>query len=277
MKMNEQIKMNNDPKFMPMDVTPQMAKDWIEKCNLINRPVRSSHVKHLARQMELGRWSNETPQPIVFTIDGILLDGQHRLLALIMANKVVRFQVATVKNDSVFRYLDQGANRSNSDITGLHSSICGPIQYLLRCMNVQKPTPADIEEYLNTPLMTNAKIAHEVIKPKHRNFKSMPFRASFCIAAGSGLVDPEECAKAFLDLGSLNVENFTPMMKDIYQQFDYGFPKQDGRSLNNEFFMRGMFLFLNIDDKRRTNVRIYDSFRKKAKHITTKLMREWKS
>lgn len=274
--MNKQTNVGNDPKFMAMDVTPDMAKDWLAKCNLINRPVRSAHVKHLARQMELGRWSNETPQPIVFTRDGLLLDGQHRLLALVMSNQVVRFQVATVKNKEVFKYLDQGANRSNSDITGLHSSICGPIQYLLRCMGVQKPTPSDIDEYSNSPLMANAKYVHEVIKPKYSNFKSMPFRASYCIAASSGLVDPEKCSKAFIDLGALNVENFTPLMKDIYQQFDYGFPKQDGRSLNNEFFMRGMYVFLNLG-KEKKNVRVYESFRKKAKHITTKLMREWKS
>jgi hypothetical protein len=46
-------------------VTPAHAEKWLEM-NTGNRRIRPSHVRHLAKQMEMGRWML-SPEPIVFS------------------------------------------------------------------------------------------------------------------------------------------------------------------------------------------------------------------
>ena len=106
-------------------VTPAHAEKWLEM-NTGNRRIRPSHVRHLARQMEQGRWML-SPEPIVFS-PRRLLDGQHRLSAILMSGCTIEASVALVQNEDVFRVLDQGVNRNNSDLTGIPSPVLQPLQ-----------------------------------------------------------------------------------------------------------------------------------------------------
>lgn len=255
-------------------ITPTDAEKLLTN-NPDNRRLRPSHIEHLKDQMLQGRWML-SPEPIIFSKSGKLIDGQHRLNALIRAGMELKFVRAVVDNEEVFKVLDQGVNRSNSDITGLHPSIVGPMQYLLRCTGIKKPVAADIEQYMDSPLLKYAKFIHEDINPRDRRFKSMPFRASFCIAVGSGKADFDKCVEVYQDLASLNFSKFNNMMTEIFHQFDEGFYKQDGRSFTNEFFIRGMYLFMNVKSNKKS-IRIYDNFRKEVALISRALMSEWKA
>lgn len=68
-----------------MTITPAMAMDWLEKVNNRNRPVSQSHVNVLARDMKDGKWGI-SHEGIAFDPNGILLDGQHRLWAIVEAD-----------------------------------------------------------------------------------------------------------------------------------------------------------------------------------------------
>lgn len=65
-------------------VTPILAKAWLEQ-NKSNRSLRPQRVNQYARDMKAGKW-NLTGQGITFAEDGSLLDGQHRLNAIVVAN-----------------------------------------------------------------------------------------------------------------------------------------------------------------------------------------------
>lgn len=69
-------------------VTPAMATKWLEEGNTHNRKVRDSVVMRYAADMKAGRWK-QTHQGIAFNGDGTLLDGQHRLFAIIEADTEV--------------------------------------------------------------------------------------------------------------------------------------------------------------------------------------------
>lgn len=62
-------------------VTPEMAQVWLDNARL-NRSISKSHVQALRSEMAAGRWVPEQA-PIRFDSDGLLWDGQHRLMALI--------------------------------------------------------------------------------------------------------------------------------------------------------------------------------------------------
>ncbi|MEX5590866.1 hypothetical protein, partial [Pseudomonas urmiensis] len=72
-------------------VTPDMARKYLE-CNNGSRPVRKQWVAELARRIRDGEW-RQTHQGIAFDSDGNVLDGQHRLMAIVLANLPVSIMV----------------------------------------------------------------------------------------------------------------------------------------------------------------------------------------
>jgi len=81
-----------DPFNEYMDVTPEMAGRWLEEANTNNRVVRQAYVEFLARQMKAGQW-HTTHEGIAFDVNGVLLDGQHRLWAIFESGTTIRLLV----------------------------------------------------------------------------------------------------------------------------------------------------------------------------------------
>lgn len=92
-------------------VTPEMAKEYL-KLNTSNRTLRTSKVRAYARDMLNGTWQL-TGQGITISKDGVLLDGQHRLEAIVLANKPIDMLVVT-EADNTYMY-DCGLKRSYGD------------------------------------------------------------------------------------------------------------------------------------------------------------------
>ena len=99
-------------------ITPEMAADWLERWNLLNRPVTQSNVDKITRIITEGRWLL-TGDAITFS-DQRLIQGQHRLLAIIAAGIPVRSLVIWGVEDCVFDVLDQGKRRTVSDVLASH-------------------------------------------------------------------------------------------------------------------------------------------------------------
>ena len=98
-------------KFEIITVTPEMAQEWL-KHNPNNRNIRYATVKSYALQMIAGDW-DITGQAISFDTEGKLIDGQHRLSAVILAKKPVKMLVATGLRRT-FNY-DNGRQRQATD------------------------------------------------------------------------------------------------------------------------------------------------------------------
>lgn len=88
-----------------MTVTPTIASSWLSK-NDKNRRVAQHHVRKLAGEITAGRWSLNG-QSISFDENGRLLDGQHRLNAIILAGIPVQTMVVTgVTDPEAFKTYD---------------------------------------------------------------------------------------------------------------------------------------------------------------------------
>lgn len=97
-------------------ITPKQAEHYLGT-NTANRPVRKWWVHHLSRIISEGRW-RLTHNGIAFNCDGTLLDGQHRLMAIVEAGKPVKMNVTVgLPRDSVFA-IDQGVQRTITDVGG---------------------------------------------------------------------------------------------------------------------------------------------------------------
>jgi len=97
-------------------ITPAIAKAMLSK-NARNRPLSPTLIRKYAGEMKAGRW-NTNGQGIIFSPDGDLLDGQHRLQALIEAGvSVEMFVVRGVPMDR-FETMDSGRARTTGDVLG---------------------------------------------------------------------------------------------------------------------------------------------------------------
>ena len=73
-------------------ITPEMAKEMLNKNMLNNRRLNHDIINRYARIMKAGGW-NLTHQGIAFDDRGELIDGQHRLNAIVAANVPVKMMV----------------------------------------------------------------------------------------------------------------------------------------------------------------------------------------
>jgi len=94
-------------------ITPQIAKLLLER-NTLNRPLKKNNVKKLAKAMLANEW-NYDGTPLSFDKYGTLLNGQHRLFAIINSGKSLVFKVTTGLLTSMFATMDSGNNRTLSD------------------------------------------------------------------------------------------------------------------------------------------------------------------
>jgi hypothetical protein len=101
---------SSDPHNVVLDITPSMAARWLEG-NTHNRPITQGHVERLAREMKAGRW-RMTHQGIAFSPNGRLLDGQHRLWAVVMADVTVPMRVFFNEPGENIECFDGGLVRS---------------------------------------------------------------------------------------------------------------------------------------------------------------------
>jgi len=116
--MIERFFQRNDPYSVVLDVTPELAATWLSECNTHNRKLVDAHVDRLARDMKAGRW-RLTHQGIAFSTNRVLLDGQHRLWAVILSETTVRMRVFFNEPAESLHAIDVVQGRSNDQIITL--------------------------------------------------------------------------------------------------------------------------------------------------------------
>ncbi len=105
------------------DVTPTMAMDWMttpaptfeDGSQLKQRALRPPHVEWLAGQILNGDFET-THQGIALSREGFVLDGQHRLQAIIDTGRTVRLQVTYNVPKRLFDRFDVGKKRTPGDV-----------------------------------------------------------------------------------------------------------------------------------------------------------------
>lgn len=108
------------PRIKLKEITPVLAAKWLER-NTVNRPMSQGLVRKYAADMERGRW-DINGETIKLSINGELLDGQHRLRACIVADKPFKSMVAMDLPATAIKSVDIGRNRSFSDRLALEGT-----------------------------------------------------------------------------------------------------------------------------------------------------------
>lgn len=100
-----------------VDVTPKLAREWLGY-NTHNRRLRDRVVNAYAADMKAGAWQ-WNGESVKFAKDGTLLDGQHRLAAITLAEVTLRMLVVRGLPNETQDTVDGGAKRKFSDVLQL--------------------------------------------------------------------------------------------------------------------------------------------------------------
>lgn len=103
--------------FPSISITPAIAKELLE-LNTDNRPVKERTVLLYSEEMKAGNWKFNGDS-IRFSKAGRLIDGQHRLMAIIKSGTTQIFNVQTGLDDDSFAVIDIGKNRSAGDVLAM--------------------------------------------------------------------------------------------------------------------------------------------------------------
>ncbi len=102
-------------------ITPELAADLLSR-NMKNRPVSQQRVRKYMAAMVAGKWLLNG-EAIKISIDGRLIDGQHRLKAIIQANRTVRMMVVRGLSNDVIPTLDTGKVRTAGDVLAISGGV----------------------------------------------------------------------------------------------------------------------------------------------------------
>jgi len=125
------VRADDETYFDVMDIDPTTAAAFLDK-NTDNRPIGQNRVEAFARVMKNGGWKVNN-QAIGFDVDGNLIDGQHRLWAIVESGITVRISVAYNVAKDAIKTIDRGATRSIAEVLRRDGVIPGPKRVTAWC------------------------------------------------------------------------------------------------------------------------------------------------
>lgn len=118
------------PSVEIVTITPQMAHEWLkadmEHPNRHNRTLKETTVHAYARDMQGNNWLI-SDSAICFDTEGVLINGQHRLHACVLADAPFQTVVMRGMARDSQEVMDQGTIRRPADILGLRGHTSTPI------------------------------------------------------------------------------------------------------------------------------------------------------
>lgn len=107
----------HDLQFTVELITPDYAKELLAD-NDHNRKVSGANVTTIAQALTNKEWK-VSGQTIVISKNGTLMDGQHRLLAVMQTGISMEHCIVRGVEDEVFKVIDIGKNRSGADVLSI--------------------------------------------------------------------------------------------------------------------------------------------------------------
>lgn len=108
-----------DTVLLQVRVDPELALDWLTSRNTTNRKIRKSAVTRYGRDMTAHQWISELVDPIHFSVDGVNMNGQHRLTSIVESGETIVLWVQVGCKREWQVALDCGMPRSQVDVERL--------------------------------------------------------------------------------------------------------------------------------------------------------------
>jgi hypothetical protein len=205
-----------------IDVTPEKAADIIARHNWDNRKVKKSVVAKYAKIMADGDWKF-SPETISIARSGRMLNGQHRMLAVVESGVTCRFIFAIGFDEDVFEVLDRGAMRTRADALSIDKKLSECATLLCRVSGSDlSSTITDADVYRAAMLIKDCHDELMVYCNTYvRLFSSAPFRLA-AVARIMGGYDRDYCMTLYRNLVLSHTEVLPPVGHAIMRAANRG-------------------------------------------------------
>lgn len=242
-------------------IGPTLASRLMEN-NICNRDFRPGWAKDIARQMKLGRW-RASPEPIVITTRGRVVNGQHRLWAVVDTGTTQEFTITVIPDEQfteIFEILDQGASRSNADVLREDARDITPLNFLLRVAGIKTVKHQDLRPFIDSDLGRIIKKINER-KATGKIWKHNLFKAAMAVSILDGVLSEEEAFGIYDNLITSTITSWPHVFGLLYMQLTDGSIQlnSSGRSVKNDWFIRTMFALKNRNRRDLKMIRIYNN------------------
>lgn len=235
-------------------ITPEIAATYLQH-NYGNRSIRRSAVKTLAEAITRGEW-RITHQGVAFSDKGRLIDGQHRLSAIVASGRSVQMMVSRGVPDDSFLVLDQHIKRTYADVLEVPRHIAEVSVFAANIIHGTRITSAQVREWIDV-------VGHEAdainefcpARVKFLTNVGMRLAAVICILNGSSR---EYVHSTYRSLALGRAAELPPAGQSLIQQVITGVAggktgRGGGRAASLDALMRGRIVF---DESRKDTKRI---------------------
>lgn len=145
-----------------VEVTPEIANQWLQKYNTVNRAIQKAHIQRIARDIKNGNWGLNA-EPIAFHGNPLdpeagpvrLLNGQHRLMGCVMAKTPLEIQISVNVPEEAYATYDNHAKRHKKVQEGDNRVVrsAGVLQWRedngLNLNHKQRPTATELDQTID--------------------------------------------------------------------------------------------------------------------------------
>jgi hypothetical protein len=234
------------------NVSPQLATELL-KTNSINRTLRRGVVKKYALSMRSGNWQL-SPDPICVDSKGILLNGQHRLHAVIEAAKTIPMLLMNGIKRETFAVMDRGAPRNFSDALGIDRKLAEVARLYASIFSMTNIGASAIPDYMVKEAAELLQDTHDLLpRSTTKVFRSAPFRLAACCRM---LLDPScegYVVGQYIALCHADFDSMTPATKAVAAAVMSGRLSACGGDHQRSLFARAWVMF---DQSKQNNAKV---------------------
>lgn len=238
-------------------VTPEMAAKWLDESDGANpRPVLQRSVNYLVEEIKAKRW-RLTPQGIAFNEQGLLIDGQHRLWAVVESKVAVPMRVTWNTPDAVKEVLDSGTLRGlhiRSGQTAPESSIYA---FMVHALQTKTKTHPFQLYALERRFGSHIRALLAECPTAAAKFSSAPIRAAAVMAMERG-ERPSYVLRVYRDLVLKHTEALGPCAVQFWTQV----LSSNGQMEERDRYARAYFTFCEENEMKR--LKMHEAYRASA-------------
>lgn len=231
-------------RFELVTITPEMARDWLQNNNQGNRTIRQAVLRKYARDIEEDRW-RVTHQCIAFDSGNNLVDGQHRLSAVVLANKPILAYVARYDgSESAMKLpIDMQAKRAVFEVLSVSRRDQETVSAIIRLIRGGGAVPSmgEIERAI-----TNARVeldtVHGCISSTVKHRSAAPARGAIVCLLREYPMCAEDIAKTYREFVSMDLAGLPMSIMALLKNLDGGSMKASG-SDQRDLFLRVYYAF----------------------------------
>ena len=232
------------------NITPDLAKEYLMTNIAKNRNIAQKRVQFYSKQMKDGNW-HQTPQGIVFDTNGCMIDGQHRLMAIIDANVPVSMTVIREAPEESFRILDSGMCRTLSFRSGIPSTNASIATALIKVSTINSASVISVDELHKYYNFFKTEIDMLAGATKLSKISIAPVQAAVVLH----LVEGDDYAlEQYRAIVSMDVGNIQPCTAALMRRLLDSASVNGSASERNEIFVRTYRTFTKKNAHKRTIV-----------------------